>query len=110
MKKTFTGLALTLPMVWLVVLLGYFAPIHLVPGDPVQLIQKLREAQVAEIGLASEPAQRLFDAEISLADTMNDQGAPSFCNVAKRGVESRESAKRQEEDHGGQEQEEPQSG
>ncbi len=37
MKQTLTRLALTLPVVWLVVSL-VFLLIHLVPGDPVQLI------------------------------------------------------------------------
>jgi ABC-type dipeptide/oligopeptide/nickel transport system permease component len=37
MKQTFTRLALTLPVVWLVVSL-VFVLIHLVPGDPVQLM------------------------------------------------------------------------
>ena len=37
MKQTFTRLALTLPVVWLVVSL-VFLLIHLVPGDPVQMM------------------------------------------------------------------------
>lgn len=37
MKQTFTRLALTLPVVWLVVSLVFFL-IHLVPGDPIQMM------------------------------------------------------------------------
>jgi peptide/nickel transport system permease protein len=37
MKQTFTRLALTLPVVWLVVSL-VFLLIHLVPGDPIQMM------------------------------------------------------------------------
>jgi peptide/nickel transport system permease protein len=37
MKQTLTRLALTLPVVWLVVSLVFFL-IHLVPGDPIQLM------------------------------------------------------------------------
>ena len=37
MKQTFTRLLLTLPVVWLVVSLVFFL-IHLVPGDPVQMM------------------------------------------------------------------------
>lgn len=37
MKQTLTRLALTLPVVWLVVSL-VFSLIHLVPGDPIQMM------------------------------------------------------------------------
>src|ERR1700679_333492 len=37
MKQTFTRLALTLPVVWLVVSL-VFLLIHMVPGDPIQMM------------------------------------------------------------------------
>ncbi len=37
MKQTLTRLALTLPVVWLVVSL-VFLLIHLVPGDPIQMM------------------------------------------------------------------------
>ena len=37
MKQTLTRLALTLPVVWLVVSL-VFLLIHLVPGDPIEMM------------------------------------------------------------------------
>src|SRR5580658_8550647 len=37
MKQTLTRFALTLPVVWLVVSLVFFL-IHLVPGDPIQMM------------------------------------------------------------------------
>jgi ABC-type dipeptide/oligopeptide/nickel transport system permease component len=37
MKQTLTRLALTLPVVWLVVSLVFFL-VHLVPGDPIQMM------------------------------------------------------------------------
>ena len=58
MKQILTRLALTIPVVWLVVSL-VFLLIHLVPGDPIQQMHEGLISTLTKPGLTNSNPQRL---------------------------------------------------